>query len=136
MIKQLLWHTIAFGKRSVPDHGNRKVILLHDNARPHVALATQETIMELGWDVMAHSAYSPDLAPTDYHLFRSLKHSLRDNSFENVEDLRNHLDSFFDSKPQSFYRHGIRQLPVKWQRVITNKGNYFDDWILFFFNFF
>ena len=101
-------------------HGNRKFILIHDNLRPNVAMATQETIMELGWEVMAHPAYSPDLAPSDYHLFRSLEHSLREQSFENVEDLKNHLDDFFASKPQSFYRDGIRQLPIKWQKVITN----------------
>ena len=83
--------------------------------------------MELGWEVMAHPAYSPDLAPSVYHLFRSLEHSLREQSFEDVEDLKNHLDDFFASKSQSFYRDGIRQLPIKWQKVVTNKGNYFED---------
>ena len=45
-------------KRSRPGHGNRKVILLHENARTHVALSTHETMMELDRDVMAHPAYS------------------------------------------------------------------------------
>ncbi|KOC65625.1 hypothetical protein WH47_01660 [Habropoda laboriosa] len=36
-----------------------------------------------------------------------------------------------DSKPRSFYRDGIRKLPEKWQKVITNNGNYFDDWSVF-----
>ena len=94
-------------KRPGPGHGNRKIILLHDNARSHVALATQNTIIELGWEVMAHPAYSPDLTPSDYYLFRSLEHSLREKSFEDFEELKNHLNSFFATKPPSFYRDGI-----------------------------
>ena len=40
-------------------------VLLHDNARPHTA----ETLRKLKFKVMAHPPYSPDLSPTDYHLF-------------------------------------------------------------------
>ncbi len=59
-------------KRSRLDHGNRKIILLHDNARPCVALTTQNTIIELGWKVMAYPVYSSELAPSDYYLFHLL----------------------------------------------------------------
>ena len=79
------------------------------------------------WKVLAHPAYSPDLAPSDYHLFRSMEHFLRGKEFENNEDLKNHLDQYFDSKPQSFYREGIRELPLRWQSSIDNNGDYFDD---------
>jgi len=108
-------------------HGKRKITLLHDNARPHVAIQVKNTINELGWDLLPHPAYSPDLAPTDYHLFRSLEHSLRNKSFANSEEVRKHLDSFFESKPKSFYADGIRKLPERWQMVIDAEGNYFDD---------
>ena len=95
-------------KRSEPGHGNRKVTLLHDNARPSVAMRTKETILELGWEVLPHPAYSRDMAPSDYHFFRSMEHFLRDKSFKENQDLQNQLDAYFEAKPQSFYRDGIR----------------------------
>ena len=50
------------------------VILEHDNARPRRVIRTLEKINEMGWDVLLHSPYSPDIAPSDFHLFQSLQH--------------------------------------------------------------
>ncbi len=55
-----------------------KVYFLHDNARPHIAKSRHEKLFKLGWIVVPHPPYSPDLAPTDYHLFRSLADHLRE----------------------------------------------------------
>lgn len=56
--------------------GSHLVVLLLDNARPHVAKVTQKIITKIGWEVLPHPAYLLDLAPTDYHLFRLLQHYL------------------------------------------------------------
>jgi len=45
------------------------VLPLHDNARPHTAHLTINTIRQLNWEVPEHPAYSPDLALSDFHLF-------------------------------------------------------------------
>ena len=57
------------------------VILLHDNARPHTARLTQETVEHLGLEVLQHPPYSPDLAPSDYHLFGLMKKMLGGQKF-------------------------------------------------------
>jgi hypothetical protein len=81
----------------------------------------------LGCEVLPHAAYSPDLAPSDYHLFQSLQHHLADTHFKTVEEVRKSIDDFIASKLPSFFRDGIRQLPERWSKVIENNGEYFQD---------
>jgi len=66
-------------------HG--KVIVLHDNASCHTAKPVKETLKSLGWDILPHRPYSPDLAPSDYHLFASMGHALAEQHFSNFEDI-------------------------------------------------
>jgi len=53
-----------------------KVIFLHDNAPSHTAKPVRDTLETLSWEILPHAAYSPDLAPSDYHLFASMDHAL------------------------------------------------------------
>ena len=50
---------------------------------------------ELDWDVLLHPSYSPDLAPSDCHLFRSLENDLRGKHFESLEHITMSLLQFF-----------------------------------------
>ncbi|GFU97887.1 mariner Mos1 transposase [Trichonephila clavipes] len=52
---------------------SKSVVFLHDNARPHTANVTKNLLRGFGWDVLDHPPYSPDLAPSDFHLFLHLK---------------------------------------------------------------
>jgi hypothetical protein len=52
------------------------VVLLHDNAKPHVAKVTRETIISLGWETLVQPPQSPDIAPSDCHLLHSLVNQL------------------------------------------------------------
>jgi histone-lysine N-methyltransferase SETMAR len=103
------------------------VFFQHDNARPHVANVTRSTLQGYGWEVICHPPYSPDLAPSDYHLFRSLKNHLAGRSFTNRQAMETGLADFFASKPKSFYREGIHDLPRRWTKVICNYGEYVVD---------
>jgi histone-lysine N-methyltransferase SETMAR len=47
---------------------SKTVLLHHDNARPHAAAATIKTIKKLNFELLPHPPYSPDFAPSDYHI--------------------------------------------------------------------
>lgn len=42
-----------------------------------------------------HPPYSPNLAPSDYHLFRTLQNSLNDVNLPNSNSCQNQLDHVF-----------------------------------------
>jgi len=52
---------------------SKGALFLHDNAPAHRALATHKKLAYLGFQCLDHPPYSPDLAPSDYHLFPGLK---------------------------------------------------------------
>ncbi|GFW02776.1 mariner Mos1 transposase [Trichonephila clavipes] len=82
-------------KRPQYNERHDKVILQHDNARPHVAKVVKTYLETLKWEVLPHPLYSPDLAPLDYHLFRSMAHGLAEKHFWSYEEV-NKLDRFVD----------------------------------------
>jgi histone-lysine N-methyltransferase SETMAR len=82
--------------------------------------------MQLGWNVLPHPPYSSDLAPSDYHLFRSLQNSLNGKNFTSPEACKNHLEQFFARKSEKFCMDGIMKLPERWLKVIERIGAYID----------
>ena len=84
-----------------------KVCFLHDKARPHIANVTHQMLLQLGWEILPHPLYSPDIAPSDYHLFRSLQNFLSRKLFQNDNEVETAL--IVASKSEDFYKAGIRK---------------------------
>jgi histone-lysine N-methyltransferase SETMAR len=59
--------------------------LQQDNATPHSSARTRDAIEHLGFSFLPHPPYSPDLAPSDFHLFPKLKEHLRGQYFGSDE---------------------------------------------------
>lgn len=106
---------------------NGPVIFQDDNAPPHRSQQTSHLVSDtLGWQTVPHPPYSPDLAPSDFHLFRSLKCFLRNRQFKKDDEVEAAVGQYLASKMGSdFFKKGIRKLPKRWKKVVDNQGNYF-----------
>lgn len=114
-------------KQKHPALMNRnRPLLLHDNARPHVAKLTLQKLQELNYETLPHPPYSPDISPTDYHLFLSLDNFLRNKQFKSLDDVQHTFASFIESRDPDFFRSGINKLVERWQSVVDANGAYFD----------
>ncbi|GBP90628.1 Mariner Mos1 transposase [Eumeta japonica] len=87
--------------------GHDKIIFPHDNARLHIAIPVKNYLKTLDWEVLPHPPYSPDIAPSDYHLFQSIAPALLEQRFTSYEDTKNWVDSWIVSKDTEFFKLGI-----------------------------
>ena len=114
-------------KQKHPILSNRKgLVFHHDNARLHILRQMLHKLNSLKFDVLIHPPYSPDISPSDYHLFRSLQNHLNGEKTDSLDALKN-VSSFFESKPRSFYDRGIHMLPECWKQIVENDEEYIID---------
>ena len=83
----------------------------------------RQKLLRLGWEEMLYPPYGPDLAPSDYYIFRSLQNSLNGKTFNNDETVKSHLVHFFADKNRKFYERGIMELPGRCKRSLNKMEN-------------
>ena len=104
---------------------SRGVCLLHDNARPHSAHVTNAFLEKFKWDTLDRPPYSPDLAPSDLHLFLHLKKRLAGRNFEEDDDeVQEELMTCFEGQVADFYDSGIQELVPRLNKCLDNGGDY------------
>lgn len=54
-----------------PDLVDEKILFHQDNAPVHTSVIEKAKMQEWEWELVSHPPYSPDLAPSDYFLFRN-----------------------------------------------------------------
>ena len=105
------------------------VIILHDNARPHVANKTVNKLRKFHWEFLEHPPYSSDLAPNDFHLFSPLKTFLAGERFTCDDEVKAAVWQCFRSQTADFYRSGIAKLVLWWDNCLNWQGDYVEkEW--------
>jgi hypothetical protein len=82
------------------------VVLLHDNALSHTAAHTNALINLLKWEIFDHPPYSPDLAPSDYHLFTKMTVWLATQRFHANEELMDGVNNWLHNLAATFFKEG------------------------------
>lgn len=103
----------------------RGQVILLQNTRLHTSKIAKEALRDLEWEIFSHPKYSPDIAPTDYHIFYSISSQIKDITFANDEEFNNWLTDFFNTRPEHFWQKGIEI--DRWEQVIFNDGEFLID---------
>ena len=114
-------------KRVRPNLAMDEVLFHHDNAPCHTNGQTREKIASFWWKTLSHPPYSPDLAPSDYHLFAPLKRHLKRNSYDGDNDYKTAVTAWLKQQPEEFYRRGIHNLARKWNTAIQRREENIED---------
>ena len=87
---------------------SKGVILLH-NTQPHTAAHTNALIKLFNWEIFDHPSYSPDLAPSDYHLFSKMKVWVATQRLHTNEELMDGVKIWLHNLAAPFYDEGLQK---------------------------
>jgi histone-lysine N-methyltransferase SETMAR len=93
-------------------------------ARPHTARALQERIQELQWELFEHLPYSPDLAPSVFHLFGLLQNHLGGKCFTDNEEVEMEVLKWLRQQSKYLHAAGFDALVKRWDQCINVGGGY------------
>jgi transposase len=106
------------------------MVLLHENARPHTAARTRELLEDFSWELFDHPPCSPDLAPSDYHLFKYLNNWLGSQRFNSNEEFTEGVKTWLSSQAADFFDTGIQN-----RTPLNSGGDYVEKQIKYARNF-
>ena len=75
-------------------------------------------------EVLIHPPYSPDLAPSDFHLFGPVKEHMRGQKFADENEVMEVVQSWLKATPKSFFLVDIRKLMDRWTKCVEKQGDY------------
>ena len=95
------------------------IVVLHDNTRP------QALLHKLRWE-FENPPYSPDLAPSDFHLFSRMKVWLGTQRLrvKKDEELIDGVKDWLSSQLATFHDAGIVKLVSHYDKCLNSEGDY------------
>lgn len=105
-------------------HLAKKKVLFHqDNAPAHTSRVAKEKIQDLGYELLPHPPYSPDLAPCDFFLFPKLKSWLAGKKFSTNDEIISAVNGYFKEFDKNYFTEGLNGLEKRWSKCIELEGD-------------
>ena len=95
---------------SSPSSPNKSYGRCSPFAWPHTSRHTTAEIVKIGWEVLPHPPHSPDLAPSDFHLFGPLKEAQRGIHFKDEETVKTSVRQWLGRQDLAFT--GLEYMPL------------------------
>ena len=92
--------------------------LHHDNAPIHTSFVVQQFLAEESILVIIQPPCSPDLAPSDFWLFPTLKMGLKGTRFATMEDIKSNETTELRKIPKEAFRRGLQQWQNRWSKCV------------------
>ena len=103
----------------------RGVLFLHENVPAHRALANQKKLAYLGVHCLDHPPYSPDPAPSEYHVFPGLKKQLNIRHFSSDVEVIAATETWLDGQyTDFFFLSGLQRLDQRAKKFNEPRGKY------------
>jgi hypothetical protein len=84
----------------------------------------RELLWCYNWEILDHPPYSPDLAPSDFHLFGPLKQHLGGRRFATDGEVQEAIMSWLQALDTDFFYAGIDVLVYQWDECFGKYGHY------------
>ena len=143
--KQFLWMWCWERRWSTPsptsEHWKNSTFLVNLASHESVRILTpvwqckaahkceDSAITKFGWTVLPHPSYSPDLAASNFHLFRDLKNVVCGTKFETNDDVIHVVRTWLHEQDKAWNQQGIYKrtcsmMAIKWPQNLWIKSNH------------
>lgn len=113
-----------------PEKMGKQIIFQQTNTRPQNSPMVMAKMYELGFEPLDHPPHSPDLSPSDYFLFPSLRAVLESKHLLSREHvIESTQDYLYNELQAGACKKAIFSLYKRWLLCVRNKGDYVSGYV-------
>jgi hypothetical protein len=99
-------------------------IIHFDNAKPHTAKMTMNSLQQLHLKRAPHPPFSPEIAPSDFYLFGAIKEQLKTYEFESIDAMKFTAEEKLREIPLDTFERVFNEWMERLEIVKSNNGDY------------